>query len=208
MKFGIRFYRSIWLACAASLLAGCQPAAEKSLVKSEDNAGFYKSAKEFKDALARLKIKRDGIQQTVDHLDNRKAEIVKRLKELGVESSADYKKSEETQLNAKLLQSLIAQTSRLKSDIERYDQAIIRVEAKLKDIEIAELTKGAGLSDQQFIELSRTIHDLDEQMGLEGGNLLDELELQEVLDKELGVSGKEGKGQDALQSPESKTSGR
>lgn len=207
MKLVISFGWFVCLACAVILLVGCERAAEKSLVKSEDNAGFYKTPKEFKDALARLKIKRDGIQQTVDHLDKRKAEIVQRLKELGVESSADYKKSEETQLNAKLLQSLVAQTSRLKSDIERYDQAIIRVEAKLKDIEIAELTKGAGLSDEQFIELSRTIHDLDEQMGLEEGNLLDELELQDVLDKELGTPQKNTE-QEKSQSPEPEKSGK
>jgi len=207
MKLVISFDRFICLACAAILLGGCERTAEKSPVKTNDNAGFYKTPKEFKDALARLKIKRDGIQQTVAHLDNRKAEIVQRLKELGVESSADYKKSEETQLNAKLLQSLVAQISRLKSDIERYDQAIIRVEAKLKDIEIAELTKGAGLSDEQFIELSRTIHDLDEQMGLEGGNLLDEIELQEVLDKELGAPLKDTE-QEKLQSPELEKSGQ
>jgi DNA-binding transcriptional regulator YiaG len=154
-------------------------------VPKAENAGFYRTPKELKDALSRLKIKRDGIQQVIDHLDRRKTETVAGLKEMGVASSADYQRDDKVKLSVKLLQSLVTQINRLEADIVRYDQAIIRIEASLKDLEIKQLSEGVGLSDDDFIKLSTTIHDLDDQMGLDSSNLLDELSMKQLLDEEL-----------------------
>ena len=112
-------------------IAGCQPKVADE--PNEKVAGFYESAKEFKDALARLKIKRDKIADSQRHLEARKKETVQLLRDQGVTSAADADKTASTRLTVMLLESLVEQIRRLETDIKKYDQAIIRIEAKLKD---------------------------------------------------------------------------
>lgn len=178
------------LLCTAILTAGCQ----KQVAKTDDDeiTGFYETTKEFKDALTKCKLERDAIAQSLQHLETRKRETVQELKDLGVSSAADAFNDDKTQLLVNSLETLVKKTKRLESDIERYDQAIIRIEAKLKELEIIELSNDVGLSDEQSMELSRTIIDLNEQMGIkESPTLLDELELERLLEEEFDTDPKE-----------------
>ena len=182
----------VFLVAVIVTTPGCKPKVEE---KTDDKVtGFYETRKEFKDALAKRKMERDSIAQSIGHLETRKRETVNELKGFGVNTAADALKNEKTQLLAKTLETLVQQTKRLEGDIDRYDKAIIRIEAKLKELEIIELSNDVGLTEEQSLELSRTILDLNEQLGIsDSPTLLDELEMEQLLEDEFGTESDEAK---------------
>jgi predicted metalloprotease len=162
-------------------LTGCRESATK---RTPVSAPLATTTKEFKEQLVKFKMQRDKLQLTLSRLDERKAAAVARLEKTGVRSKADVAKHPECRIHIREIQSVAADMKPIRRQIDAYDSAIARLDAKLRELDRQALVQGAKLSTADINELSATILDLNEQLKL-GTGLREDLEIESVLEDEL-----------------------
>lgn len=175
---------TVWtlLAGACLLLVGCYDAARQ---KTPVSAVLPTTTKEFKEQLAKFKMQRDKLQLALSRLDVKKAAAVERLEQMGVQSKADVAKHPDCRIHIQEIQGVVADMKPIKLQIDAYDAAVARLEAKLRELDRRAVVQGARLSTADRNELSATILDLNEQLNL-GAGLREDLENASVLEDELG----------------------
>ena len=138
-----------------------------------------------KGQLAKMKIKRDKLQLTLDRLGDRKGAAVARLKSMGVQSIQDLSKHPDARIDLNELRAVVSDMKPFKKDVEAYDAAINRLEAILREFDRKAVLHGGELTKEDREELSTAIHDSNDKLQPKVG-LAEDLELESVLKQELG----------------------
>jgi chromosome segregation ATPase len=181
---GLKMTLAVWslLAGWCLFLVGCRDAAKEKMPTSDS---LPTTTKEFKEQLVKFKLQRDTLELTLSRLGERKAAAVGRLERMGVRSKADVAKYPDCRIHIREIQGVMADMKPIKRQIDAYDSAIARLEAKLRELDRQALVQGARLSTADLNELSAAIHDLNEQLNL-GTGIRKDLEAESVLEDELG----------------------
>ena len=175
---------TVWplLAGACLFMGGCRDATKENVPASEP---LPTTTKEFKEQLTKFKMQRDKLQLTLSRLDGRKSAAVERLENMGVQSKADVAKHPDCRIHIQEIQGVASDMKPIRRQIDAYDSAIARLEAKLRELDRQAVVQGAKLSAADLNEMSATVLDLNEQLKL-GTGLRKDLENESVLEDELG----------------------
>ncbi len=178
-------------------VAGLCIAAVLFLTVSQDSAGkakqqakaqgFLTTQQDFQDKLEELKRQRDRAKLQRSRLDQRKQDAAQRLRNLGVKTPADIEANAEAKLAYHEIKDIIQSNDKLAADIEVYDDAIIRIEAALRELDRKRLMENAGISEDQFRQLRTIVNDVDDRLTSQSSSI-DSLEVQSILDDVLGKS--------------------
>ncbi len=178
-------------------VAGLCIAAVLFLTVSQDSAGkakqqakaqgFLTTQQDFQDKLEELKRQRDRAKLQRSRLDERKQDAAQRLRNLGVKTPADIEANAEAKLAYHEIKDIIQSNDKLAADIEVYDDAIIRIEAALRELDRKRLMENAGISEDQFRQLRTIVNDVDDRLTSQSSSI-DSLEVQSILDDVLGKS--------------------
>ncbi len=178
-------------------VAGLCIAAVLFLTVSQDSAGkakqqakaqgFLTTQQDFQDKLEELKRQRDRAKLQRSRLDQRKQDAAQRLRNLGVKTPADIEANAEAKLAYHEIKDIIQSNDKLAADIAVYDDAIIRIEAALRELDRKRLMENAGISEDQFRQLRTIVNDVDDRLTSQSSSI-DSLEVQSILDDVLGKS--------------------
>ncbi len=178
-------------------VAGLCIAAVLFLTVSQDSAGkakqqakaqgFLTTQQDFQDKLEELKRQRDRAKLQRSRLDERKQDAAQRLRNLGVKTPADIEANAEAKLAYHEIKDIIQSNDKLAADIAVYDDAIIRIEAALRELDRKRLMENAGISEDQFRQLRTIVNDVDDRLTSQSSSI-DSLEVQSILDDVLGKS--------------------
>ncbi len=178
-------------------VAGLCIAAVLFLTVSQDSAGkakqqakaqgFLTTQQDFQDKLEELKRQRDRAKLQRSRLDQRKQDAAQRLRNLGVKTPADIEANAEAKLAYHEIKDIIQSNDKQAADIEVYDDAIIRIEAALRELDRKRLMENAGISEDQFRQLRTIVNDVDDRLTSQSSSI-DSLEVQSILDDVLGKS--------------------
>ena len=181
---GFGIVLTVWplLFGSSVFLAGCTDAAKKETPVSE---ALPTTTMEFREQLTKFKIQRDKLQLILSRLDERKSAAVARLEKMGVHSKADVAKHSDCRIHIQEIQGVAADMKPIRREIDVYDSAIARLEAKLRELDRQAVLQGARLPMADLNELSAVIFDLNDQLKL-GTGLREDMENESVLENELG----------------------
>lgn len=150
---------------------------------------LMKTEQQFRDKLAELKLQQAKIQRHIGRLEKDKLETVEYLKSKGIKSSADLDtNNNDIRFALKKLQESRAEIENLKKDKENYSEAIARIENTLDVMERKEIADDVKLSEEEYLDLQRIIVDLNERLGLDETDALQEEEWANILDAEMSQS--------------------
>ncbi len=147
---------------------------------------------QFRDKLTELRMQRYKADLGVKQLEKFKAENIRKLKEMGIESGEEFLKSADQGVKLAVinLKGWVTQIEKIKKDLAYYDDAIANVEAMLAKINSDRIGDSVALSEEEYIDLQKIIVDLNERLNVETDILEDE-ELKKMLDLEMtGAVGK------------------
>lgn len=151
-----------------------------------NGSGLLKTEGQFRDKLAELKIQRDKIQRGIKRSERLKSETVAELKEQGIASGMDFKKSTDPDVKKKVLslKEAVSHIGKYNKEIAYYDDAISSIQAMLEKIERKRIDDSISLSEEEYLDLQKVIVDLDERLNV-NTTLLEDEELGELLDLEM-----------------------
>jgi len=146
---------------------------------------FLSTTAEFEDELVRYKIRRDRTQLAIDRLKQRKQPVVLQLQEMGVHRSADLVSTRQ-RLAAEELQRLVQGIAELQQQKQLYSDAIILMEAKLRDLERRAIIRGSAPGAAELEAVMRVKLDLEDQLTPDT-SLVEEMDMDIVLKRELAT---------------------
>ncbi len=182
---GLCFVAGLCIA-AVLFLTVSQDSAGKAKLQAKAQ-GFLTTQQDFQDKLEELKRQRDRAKLQRSRLDQRKQDAAQRLRNLGVKTPADIEANAEAKLAYHEIKDIIQSNDKLAADIEVYDDAIIRIEAALRELDRKRLMENAGISEDQFRQLRTIVNDVDDRLTSQSSSI-DSLEVQSILDDVLGKS--------------------
>lgn len=162
---------------------------EREAIKQAKERGFLKTKNDFQDKLEELKRKRDLAKLQISRLDQRKQAAADRLKKMGIKTADDLEANDEAKLEYAGIKSLMEDAEKLGKDVDIYDDAILRIEAALRDIDRQQVMSNAGIDDDQLRQLRTIISDVDDRL-TEKPSAIESLETQNILDDILGTDKK------------------
>ena len=170
----------------AFLSGSLQPQVETANDNLTGQKKILQTEKDFRDKVTELRIHREKVTRGIKQLNLHKAETLEYLKEKGIKSSADVNRDDKDVLYAlRNLKGWKAQIEKLESDVGNYDEAISSIEAMLNELERKRIDSEVALSEEDYFELSKIVKDLNERLGVEDTNILEDDELDQLLDAEL-----------------------
>ncbi len=175
----MRTLRVAMLCLLTTVVAGCG----SDPPRPPKRPPFLSTTAEFEDELVRYKIRRDRTQLAIDRLMQRKTPLVAKLQETGVHSTVDLTSTTQ-RLDAEELRRLVNNIAELKQQKQLYADAIVLMEAKLRDLERRAIIRGAAPSEAELEEVLRVKLDLEDQLTPEN-DLVEEMDLDKVLQSEL-----------------------
>lgn len=152
--------------------------------KEDDRAaqGFLTTRQHFNDQIEEYKRKKSEATTQIDRLGQRQKAAARRMRDAGVETAADLEKNQAAQLDYSELKELKTLVSKLNEDIRSYDDAIVRMEAGLREIDRRQLAENVAISDADYEKLRIIVEDLNERL-LKPDTGLEQLETQKSLDE-------------------------
>lgn len=169
----------IYMWAVGDLKFGDQPADD-----GKNTTGFLKTEAEFRRKLAELRMEQDKVQRRKALMGERKQETIDYLKEKGITSTSNLD-DKDVKYAVNNLKQMVSDEKGLDKIVDRYEEGIVAIEAMLKQIEQQRISAEVALSDEKAEELNIMIRDLDEKLGGEETDLLEEEKLRELLDLEL-----------------------
>ncbi len=137
--------------------------------------GLLKTSGQFKDKLAEIKIKRDRAETQIERLSNRQKEALKKLRDKGISKSSDIQSDDrESRLLLAELEDLVEKVDKLKKDIVIYDDAIVSIEAILRDFDRDLVMSDSGINEEQLKQLRTIVYQVEDELESEK-SLVDEL---------------------------------
>ena len=126
-------------------------------------------------------------QRILAKLEQDKQELVAKLRQVGIRSSADLKGKPTAIVHADELHEVAKQIAATKRKLEEREEDIIRMESAVRRLERLRLLKEVGESEEEAAELARTIADLDDKLSRASGvkDAGHELKSETILDSEL-----------------------
>lgn len=148
---------------------------------TDEEKGFLMTRRELNDKLEDIRQRREEIARQIDRLDERKQQAAEKLRGLGIETADDLESSDEAKLVYSGIKRTLNDIEQFRKDLDKYDAAIIRIEAGLADLDRQQLKDNAGINEEQAVVLDTIIKDLDDRL-IDEPDPVDELNTQEILD--------------------------
>ncbi len=152
---------------------------------AEDESGILTTERDFRDKITELRIQREKVTRRVKLLELRKSETLQYLKDKGIQSSADITDDKDVAYALRNLKGWKTDIDKLNADVANYDEAINSIEIMLDEIERERINQEVALSDEQYIQLRKIVKDLNERLGMDKNDVLEDDELNKLLDEEL-----------------------
>lgn len=156
--------------------------------KPGDVAGegdFLKTEKQFRDKLAELRINHDKLLRRKKLMEERKAETVAFLKDKGISSESDLS-DKEVRYAINNLKVAVADLEVVEKNAQKYTDTIASVEAMLTNMEHRAIADEVAISDEEKIQMSALIKQLDDHLLGDEPDVLEDAKLRELLGSELG----------------------
>lgn len=154
--------------------------------EEEKEDGFLETSGEFKDKLADIKIRRDRAEVQIDRLTRRKNEAAEKLRAKGIQKSSDIKADDrEAKFLVAELKDLVEKIEKLESDVKHYDDAIVSIEAILRDFDRKLVMTDSGIDEKQLEDLRRIIYSVDDKLTGDM-SISEELDTADMIDEILG----------------------
>lgn len=145
-----------------------------------------KTEQDFRDRLAALRIDRDKLVRGIQRLENKKQETMDFLvNEKGIQSSEDITDDSDVRYALRQLKGWKDEIEARQADLPKYDEAINSLEAMLAEIERKRIQEEVALSEEDYIELRKIVVDLNERLGMDEADPLEEEELYDMFDEEV-----------------------
>jgi len=177
---------AVCLATATCLVS--QPGCPKPVDQvAQSNSRLPRTEKEFRDQLTSLRMQKDKLLRAIQRLENDKQETVKYLKEQGVKSTADVRGKADLEYKVRTLKGWNDQITLLQGDTTKYDRAIAAIETMLDEIERKRINDSVAVSDEDWVRMQSIVVDLNEQLDFRPDDILQDDELNQLLQKELGT---------------------
>ena len=140
---------------------------------------------DFRDKITELRMQREKVNRGIKRLEMLKAETLQHLKDKGINSSADITDDVDVRYALRNLKGWKTEIDKLKEDVGNYDEAIKSIDVMLDEIERKRIDEDVALSEDEYIELRKIVKDLNERLGMDKQDVLEEEELSQLLDEEL-----------------------
>lgn len=159
---------------------------DETAARERAEKGFLTTRQQLNDKLEDIRQRREEVVVQIGRLDERKQEAAGKLKEMGVSNANDLENNARAKLEFANVKRVMADVEKFKEDLTVYDDAIVRIEAALDDLDRQEYQRNAGINEQQSRQLETIVRDLDDRL-LRKESALEELRTQEVLDEILSA---------------------
>jgi HEAT repeat protein len=186
------FIGLIVLVCCGSLLglAGYWFVASRTAPAPADTptvrSSKDKQQAELEERIRQLEKKVAAVRQVLDDLDNDRRDVLAKLRQSGVQSSADLKDNPAGQKQAARLQQIVQESDGLRIKLAEYEAAVEQAQAVLRRYERQLALKKAGITDEELIEVNTMIARIDEKLkGQSNLEATNPLKIEQVLEKEL-----------------------
>ena len=150
-----------------------------------NESGILTTERDFRDKITELRIHREKVLRGVKLLERRKSETVAYLKDKGIRSSADVTDDKDVVYALRNLKGWKTDIDKLNADVVHYDEAISSIEVMLDELERKRIDKEVALTDEQYVQLRKIVKDLNERLGMDKKDILEDDELSKLLDEEL-----------------------
>lgn len=166
----------VWIA-----MGGLAPQTE--VVKDNlDNKQVLRTEKDFVAKLTELKMRRDRVKNSIKRIENLQAKNLQHLKDKGINRVADAKDDPDALIALNNVKEWKLMIEKRKADIEHLNGAISRLDGMLSKFKRENLEKSVGLSEEQVIDLMAIQIELDEKLGIDEDDPLQDMELDEMLE--------------------------
>lgn len=152
----------------------------------EQPGSFMRTEAQFRHKLTSLNIDKNKVINSVKRLNAIKKDVVTDLRAKGINSGADYAKTDDKVVKLKVLelQKTIQDIKKGESVISTYETAIDNIRSMLAKFERERVSASAALTEEQAIELEEIILDLDNKLEVKT-DLFEDQELENLLDLEM-----------------------
>jgi hypothetical protein len=155
---------------------------------SSQPEGTLTTEADFRDKLSEIRMNKDKLERAIRRLENFRTENIKYLKDQGISKVADAKGNPNAEMALRNLKGWTESIQDLSGQLSKYDSAISRIDGMLKQLERERINESAGLTEEQEIEMRAIVMDLDDRMGINQNDILQDTELDELLNQELKKS--------------------
>lgn len=131
-----------------------------------------------------METKKAAFERIVATLDKEKSEMVESLKKIGIQKLSDLKDNPKAQRMAENLSQLSQELSFDKKKLSEYEELIVMARFKLRGFERLLILRGAGITDEELIEITTIIATLDQKLKGSTENPVP-LQVEAILEKEL-----------------------
>ncbi len=153
--------------------------------------GVLRTEQEFRDELASLRMDRGRVEKGIKRLEAKKQETMDFLvNEKGIKSSDDITDDTDVRFALRELKSWKSEIANLESDLPKYDDAISSIQAMLSELERQRIHDDVALTEDQYIKLRKVVVDLRERLEMDKADPLEDEELYNMFDEEVGAEDK------------------
>ena len=150
-----------------------------------DKNKLLMTEKDFRDKVTELRIQKEKVVRGIKRLELLKSDTLTQLKEKGIRSSKDVTDDPDVRYALRNLKGFKVEIDKLNADIASYDEAIKSIEVMLDELERKRIESEVHLTEEQYFELRKIVVDLNERLGLDEKDVLEDEELSRLLDEEL-----------------------
>lgn len=173
------------LVAYAFFTGAIQSRTEAAKNKLDGETHILTTERDFRDKVTELRIQREKVLRGIKRLELRKTETVQYLKEKGIRSSADVTDDKDVVYALRNLKGWKVEIDKLTVDVADYDEAIRSIEVMLDEIERDRIDQEVALSEEEYFQLRKIVKDLNERLGMDKKDVLEDDELSKILDEEL-----------------------
>ena len=156
--------------------------------EQKETTGFLRTERELRDKLAEFQLQRNEVTTRIERLEEGKMKALEKLKTKGVKSSSDLDLTDkEVKGWVKEISSSRKSIKLLEESADRYTEAISRIEARLDDMLRKEITESVAISEEDDLELRRIVADVEDHLGLDQDDVIQEEEWAKILDDEMAA---------------------
>jgi hypothetical protein len=137
-------------------------------VSDQDERPVTDPIAQYEQKLATLKYERDKVATLLERLQQDSAGILARLRNQGIESTEDLKKSRDWRLHAQELKDVATKHRQLTVQLSAYDHAISRLETMVRSIQREAEFQQVTPSSERLDQLSQTVRELDDELDSPG----------------------------------------